>query len=142
MATQQNATPKSKSRPAETEAEKVEVFPVAETIGDAPRAEEAAPATTLAVAEPQAATDATAEEFDPALWQRKSFDLWAENVTAFFDFAERLAKAKTLDEVASLHARFVAERLESLARQSTELLTFAQRLANFSAAPLCGARPA
>lgn len=145
MATPTNASPKSKPAPAETPA-------VAATLSEtapAPVATPApatppvtTPATALATAPQIVAKDAANDAFDPALWQKKSFDLWAENLNAFFDFAERLAKAKTFDEVTDLHSRFVTERLESLTRQSTELLTLAQRLASLPAAPLCGARAA
>ncbi|MEF3367026.1 phasin family protein [Methylocystis sp. 9N] len=156
MATPTNASPKSKPAPAETPA-------VAETLTETAPAPVIPPAAAPATASPAApaappvaapttalttvasqivAPDAAGETFDPALWQKKSFDLWTENLTAFFDFAERLAKAKTLEEVTDLHARFVTERLESVTRQSTELLTLAQRLASLPVAPLCGARAA
>lgn len=116
--------------------------PAAPPATTSPAAPVTAPTTALTTASQIVAQDAAGETFDPALWQKKSFDLWTENLTAFFDFAERLAKAKTLEEVSDLHARFVTERLESVTRQSTELLTLAQRLASLSAAPLCGARAA
>jgi len=136
MAVQQNASSKSKSQPA------AETPVVAETISETAPAPVKAPEPALATTTPQVAQEATTEAFDAAFWPKKSFDLWAENVTAFFDFAERLGKAKNFDEVTSLHARFVTERLESAARHSTEWLTQAQRLASLSTAPLCGARAA
>ncbi|KAF0127815.1 MAG: hypothetical protein FD139_305 [Methylocystaceae bacterium] len=102
----------------------------------------AAPSTALAISEPPKPAESEAEGFDPALWQQKSIDLWAENATAFLDFAERLASAKTIDEVTTLQSRFVSDRLDTLLRQSTELMTFAQRLLSFSIAPIYGARAA
>lgn len=152
MATPTNASPKSKPAPAETPAvaetltetaPALVIPPAAAPATTSPAAPVAAPTTALTtVASQIVAPDAAGETFDPALWQKKSFDLWTENLTAFFDFAERLAKAKTLEEVTDLHARFVTERLESVTRQSTELLTLAQRLASLPVAPLCGARAA
>ncbi len=103
----------------------------------------ATPSTALAVAETKPAkSDAAEAAIDPTLWSKKSFDLWSENATAFLDFTERLAKAKTLDEITSLQSRFVSERLDSLMRQSTELMTLAQRLMSASTAPLYGVRAA
>ncbi|MCQ4189332.1 phasin family protein [Methylocystis suflitae] len=102
----------------------------------------AAPSTALAISEPPKPAESEADGFDPALWQKKSIDLWAENATAFLDFAERLANAKTIDEVTTLQSRFVSDRLDALLRQSTELMTLAQRLLNFSIAPIYGARAA
>jgi hypothetical protein len=104
-----------------------------------PRAAEA-PSTALAIA--VEIKSAGAEEFDPALWSQKSIDLWAENATAVLDFAERLANAKSIDEVTNLQSRFVSERFDTLLRQSNELITLAQRLFNLSIAPLYGARAA
>jgi hypothetical protein len=100
-----------------------------------------APSTALTIAA-EATSEAKAEDFDPTLWSQKSIDLWAENATAFLDFTERLAGAKTLDEVTNLQSRFVSERLDALLRQSNELMTLAQRLLNISITPLYGARAA
>ncbi len=90
----------------------------------------------------QSPPKARPKDFDPAHWQQKSIDLWAENATAFLDFAERLANAKTIDEATTFQSRFVSERIDALLRQSTELMTLAQRLLNFSIAPIYGARAA
>lgn len=94
----------------------------------------AAPSTALAIAQPL--KPSAAEAFDPALWSQKSIELWAENATALLDFAERFGRAKTIDEVTSLQSRFVSERFDALLRQSTELMTLAQRLFTLSFAPL------
>lgn len=102
----------------------------------APPAPIAAPSTALAIAEPPKTAKSAAEAFDPALWPQKSIDLWAENASALLDFAERVANAKTVDEVTSLQSRFMSERLDALLRQSTELMTLAQRLFAFPFTPL------
>ncbi len=102
----------------------------------------AAPSTALAVTETKPAGEGAEAAIDPTLWSKKSLDLWSENAAAFLDFTERLAKAKTLDEITSLQSRFVSERLDSLMRQSTELMTLAQRLMSASTAPLYGVRAA
>lgn len=123
----------------------------AETVvAAAPSAAETAPpvAATPAVVEtptPIAATKPAAAggpDLDPALWSKKSFDLWAENAAALLEFAEGLSKVKTVDEFTSLHSRFVSERLDSFMRQSTEFMTLAQRLMTVPTAPLSGARAA
>ncbi|MGD9543680.1 MAG: phasin family protein [Methylocystis sp.] len=101
-----------------------------------------APSTALAVAVEIKSPGADAGEFDPALWSQKSIDLWAENATAFLDFAERLANAKTIDEVTTLQSRFMSERLDALLQQSTELMTLAQRLFSMTVTPVYGARAA
>ncbi len=101
---------------------------------------EQAPSTALAIA--VEIKTAGAEEFDPTLWSQKSIDLWAENATAVLDFAERLANAKSIDEVTNLQSRFVSERFDTLLRHSNELLTLAQRLFGLSLAPLSGPRAA
>mgnify|MGYP001004439311 CR=1 FL=1 len=103
---------------------------------------EPAPAPSTAVAIVVEMTSPGAEDFDPSLWSQKSIDLWAENATAVLDFAERLANAKSIEEVTNLQSRFVSERLDTLLRQSNELLTLAQRVFGLSIAPLYGARAA
>lgn len=85
---------------------------------------------------------AAAFEFDAGLWSRKTFELWAENASAFLDFAEMIARAKSFDEVVELQSQFAGERFAALVRQSQELMEFAQSFASLSAAPLCEARKA
>ncbi|MBM3562280.1 MAG: hypothetical protein FJX16_01705 [Alphaproteobacteria bacterium] len=153
MANPQNSSPKSKQpevkRPApgakETDAapaasEAVAAEPAPIVIEAQTPTIEQAPSTALAIA--VEIKSAGGEDFDPALWSQKSIDLWAENATAVLDFAERLAKAKSIDEVTNLQSRFVSERLDTLLRQSNELLTLAQRVFGLSIAPLYGARAA
>jgi hypothetical protein len=149
MANPQNGSPKPKApetkRVPETEAAPTVSKAVSEEPAPAPVEAQtpvvvAAPSTALAISEPPKPAESEAEGFDPALWQQKSVDLWAENATAFLDFAERLANAKTIDEATTLQSRFVSERIDALLRQSTELMTLAQRLLNFSIAPIYGAR--
>lgn len=155
MANPQNGSPKPKApetkRPTPNVPEAEAAQTVSKAVSDepAPAAVEAqtpvfvaAPSTALAISEPPKPAESEAEGFDPALWQKKSIDLWAENATALLDFAERLANAKTIDEVTTLQSRFVSDRLDALLRQSTELMTLAQRLLNFSSAPIYGARAA
>lgn len=155
MANPQNGSPKPKApetkrpTPSVPETEAAQTVSKAVSEEPAPAAVEAqtpvfvaAPSTALAISEPPKPAESEAEGFDPALWQQKSIDLWAENATAFLDFAERLANAKTIDEVTTLQSRFVSDRLDALLRQSTELMTLAQRLLNFSIAPIYGARAA
>lgn len=153
MANPQNSSPKSKHPDAKRPAPNAKETDAAPVVSEAVSAEpppvvieaqtpavEPAPSTALAVVVEM--TSAGAEDFDPALWSQKSIDLWAENATAVLDFAERLAKAKSIDEVTNLQSRFVSERFDTLLRQSNELLTLAQRLFGLSIAPLCGARAA
>ena len=155
MANPQNGSPKPKAPETKRPAPSVPETETAPTVSEAVSAEPApapveaqtpvvvaAPSTALAISEPPKPAESEAEGFDPALWQQKSIDLWAENATAFLDFAERLANAKTIDEVTTLQSRFVSERIDALLRQSTELMTLAQRLLNFSIAPIYGARAA
>ncbi|MFO1103971.1 MAG: phasin family protein [Methylocystis sp.] len=101
---------------------------------------EKAPSTALAIA--VEIKSAEPEAFDPAAWSQKSIDLWAENATAVLDFAERLANAKSIDEVTSLQSRFVNERFDTLLRHSNDLLTLAQRLFGLTITPLFGVRAA
>jgi len=154
MANPQNSSPKPKAPEAkralpsvpETEAgpatsEAVIAEPASPAVEAVTPPVVQAPSTALAIAV-KVTSGAKAEDFDPTLWPQKSIDLWAENATAFLDFTERLAGAKTLDEVTNLHSRFVSERLDALLRQSNELMTLAQRLLNISIAPIYGARTA
>jgi hypothetical protein len=155
MANPQNGSPKPKATEAKRPAPSVPETEAALTASEIVSAEPApavveaqtppvfaAPSTALTISEPPKPAETTLEEFDPALWPQKSIDLWAENATAFLDYAERLAAAKTIDEVTTLQSRFVSERLDTLLRQSTEWMTLAQRLLNFSIAPIYGARAA
>lgn len=153
MANPQNGSPKSKAsevkRPAHG-ARETDALPVAsEAVGAEPApvvieaqttTVEQAPSTALAIA--VEVKSAGAEAFDPTLWSQKSIDLWAENATAVLDFAERLANAKSIDEVTSLQSRFASERFDTLLRHSNDFLTLAQRLFGISIAPLYGARAA
>lgn len=149
MANPQNSPPKSKLpetkrvAPVETDA----APPASGAVSAEPVIIEAqkpsiasAPSTALAVA--VEIKSAGAEEFDPAIWSQKSIDLWAENATAVLDFAERLANAKTLDEVTNLQSHFMSERFDTLLRHSNELLSLTQRMFTVSIAPLYGARAA
>ncbi|TLG77729.1 phasin family protein [Methylocystis sp. B8] len=151
MANPQNSPPKSKlpetKRVASVETDAAPQASGAVSAEPAPVIIEAqkpsiasAPSTALAVA--VEIKSAGAEEFDPALWSQKSIDLWAENATAVLDFAERLAKAKTLDEVTNLQSHFMSERFDTLLRHSNELLSLTQRMFTVSLAPLYGARAA
>jgi len=74
--------------------------------------------------------------FDSSLWSKKSLEFWAENAAAFFEFAERLSKAQSLDEIVDLQSRFARERAEAFLRQSKELMDFAKSAATVSVAPL------
>ncbi|WP_457798947.1 phasin family protein [Methylocystis sp. S23] len=80
--------------------------------------------------------------FDSSLWSRKSLDLWAENAAAFFELAEQVSKAESLEEIVDLQSRFARERIEAFVRQSKELMDFARSVAVFSPPPLCDARKA
>ncbi|PPD43435.1 MAG: hypothetical protein CTY15_09660 [Methylocystis sp.] len=81
-------------------------------------------------------------DFDASLWSKKSFQLWAENAAAFFDLAEKIARAQTFEEVVDLQSRFANDRFEAFVRQSKELMGLAQSAATLSAAPLCEVRKA
>lgn len=153
MANPQSSSPKSKSSEtkraaasgAETEAaptatEIVSAEPAPVVVEASTPMVESAPSTALAIAVEIKSTEA--EPFDPAEWSQKSIDLWAENATAVLDFAERLANAKSIDEVTNLQSRFVRERFDTLVRHSNELLTLASRLFGLSVTPLFGARAA
>jgi hypothetical protein len=156
MANPQNGS--SKSKPAESKRSASAPAQAAPVVAEAPSesvsaeataatetptpAIVAAPSAALAVTETKPAGEGAEAAIDPTLWSKKSLDLWSENAAAFLDFTERLAKAKTLDEITSLQSRFVSERLDSLMRQSTELMTLAQRLMSASTAPLYGVRAA
>lgn len=149
MANPQSSSPKSKPAEGKRTAASVTEAEAAPTVSaeTAPVVVEAlsptvekAPSTALAIAVELKSTEA--EAFDVAAWSQKSIDLWAENATAMLDFAERLANAKTFDEVTNLQSRFVSERFDTLLRHSNELLTLAQRLFGVSIAPLYGHRAA
>ncbi|QGM96638.1 phasin family protein [Methylocystis parvus] len=77
--------------------------------------------------------------FDSSQWSKKSLDLWAENAAAFFDLAEQVSKAQSLEEIVDLQSRFAKERVEAFIRQSKELMDFAKSVAAFTASPLCAA---
>ncbi|MBI5011515.1 MAG: hypothetical protein HZC06_01480, partial [Methylocystis sp.] len=117
MANPQNGSSKPKASETKRPAPSVPETEAAQTVSKAvsqepaPAAVEAqtpalvaAPSTALAISEPPKPAESEAEGFDPALWQQKSIDLWAENATAVLDFAERLANAKTIDEVTTLQS--------------------------------------
>lgn len=122
--------------PVEITAQAVKPTPVA-----------AAPAVVVAAASRQPASPAGVAgafdaSFDSSKWTKKSLDMWSENATAFFDFAERVTKAKTIDEVADLQSRFFTERLDTIMRQSSELLALAQDMMNVTVAPFYGVKAA
>jgi hypothetical protein len=153
MANPQNTSPKTKSADAKRVAASATETEAAPTVSESVSAEpapavieapaptvEPTPSTAVAIAvEIKSAGD---EAFDPALWSQKSIDLWAENATAVFEFAERLANAKSIDEVTTLQSRFVTEQFDTLLRHSNDLLALAQRLFNLSITPLYGTRAA
>lgn len=105
------------------------------------RVEEPVVAATLPAPVTEIAVAFKAETLDAAEWTQKSFEFWAESTSAFFDFAERVGKARTLEEIATLQSTFASERLDSLLRQSKEMMTLAQGYMSI-AAPFCGARAA
>ncbi|MGJ0395355.1 MAG: phasin family protein [Methylocystis sp.] len=153
MANPQNSSPKPKNADPKRVAPSAPETDAAPTVIESVRAEpapvvvealtptvEKPPSTALAIA--VALKSADAEAFDPAAWSQKSIDLWAENATAVLDFAERLANAKSIDEMTNLQSRFVSERFDTLLRHSNELFTLAQRLFGMSVTPLYGTRAA
>jgi Phasin protein len=133
------------------EAPAAEAFAVEATSSEAPAerkalepvavAVERAPAPPAIVASFNEEAYSASFAFDSAVWSKKPFELWAENASAFLDFAERIAKARTVEEVVELQTRFATERFYAFMRQSKELMEFAQGMASFSA-PLCDARKA
>lgn len=153
----QEALPPEEWTPAAPPAEEAPVVeaaaaeaPVAE-----PAPEPAFPEPAAAVAEIAQAPLAVVEEvvetakafsasfqFDTSVWPKKSFELWAESAAAFFELAENVARAQSLEEVVDLQSRFASERFEAFVRQSKELMDFAQNVAVLSAAPLCDVRKA
>ena len=153
MANPQNSFPKPKNADAKRVAPSATESDAAPTVSEFVSAEpapvvieaqtptvEKIPSTAVAIA--VEIKSAGAEAFDPALWSQKSFDLWAENATAVLEFAERLANAKSIDEVTNFQSRFVTEQFDTLLRHSNDLLTIAQRLFGLSIAPLYGPRAA
>ncbi|MGB5083368.1 MAG: phasin family protein [Methylocystis silviterrae] len=91
------------------------------------------------VVQPAQESFSVSVEFDAALWSKKSLELWSENAAAFVGLAERLAKARSFEEIVDVQSRFASERIEAFIRQSKELMEFARSLATLSAAPLCDA---
>ncbi len=107
--------------------------------------------TSPALASPASATQPLAQpshgpEFaagialDASEWSKKSFNAWNENATAMLDYAARLSKATSFDDVMSIQTRFFSERFDALSRQSAELCALGQALISVSAAPSFGAR--
>lgn len=141
MATHQTSAGKH-IKPAET---KKEIPPAAK-----PAVEEVAPAIEPIVTQEALATEAPAAEaksgfaasvkFDSAEWATKSFEIWSEHATAVLDLAEKIARAKTLDEVVSLQSRFATERLDCFLRQSKDAAAFAQSVFALSTTPFSPAR--
>lgn len=118
--------------------------PVETSASEAAPVAVAVPAVVPSVASDPAAGFASAFDvnFDTSQWTKKSLDMWSENATAFFDFADKVTKAKTLDEVTDLQTRFFSERLDVILRQSSELLAFAQEVMTVTVAPFYGAKAA
>ncbi|MGJ0394293.1 MAG: phasin family protein [Methylocystis sp.] len=75
-------------------------------------------------------------EFDAALWSKKSVAFWAENAAAFLDLAERIASARSLEEIVDLQSRFASARFEAFVRQSQDLMEFAKGMAVLPTASL------
>ncbi len=154
-------TPAEATRADAPAGEAAAMEPPAPVVAEPPRAEAAVaaelpvegitpaaePETSRIVASPvmiiEQAADFTTEslsasfEFDAALWSRKSVEFWAGNAAAFLDFAERIAAARSFEEVVDLQSRFASARFEAFVRQSQELMEFAKGMAVLSAAPLC-----
>jgi phasin len=57
--------------------------------------------------------------------QQQAMDFAARNVTATFEFAQNLVRAKSAEEVANLHADFVSAQMKALAGQARELTEMA-----------------
>lgn len=125
-----------KDVPAAAKPAQVDAPPAVEAVASTAAVEIAAPAV-----EPKEA-HAASVKFDSADWAKKSFEIWSEHATAVLDLAERIARAKTLDEVVTLQSRFAAERLDSFLRQSKDAAAAAQSVFAFAAAPYIGARSA
>jgi hypothetical protein len=92
----------------------------------------------------ETATENFAASFklDSSTFTQKSMELWSENADAFFDFIEKIARAKSFEEAVELQTRFATERLDVLLRQSKELMETARNMASLSAAPLCATKKA
>ncbi|MCX7899591.1 MAG: phasin family protein [Methylocystis sp.] len=110
---------------------------------------DAAPAQTALVApaaskEPPPSGFAAAFDahFDAAEWSKKTVELWSDHATAMVDHVEKIARAKSFDEIASLQSRYLSERFEAVMRQSCEFWTLAQKMIDFSVAPLIGPKTA
>ncbi len=73
------------------------------------------------------------EGFDVSAWQLKTYDLFNENVAAFFNFLAAFGQVKSLSEVIELNSRFASERYSKLLGQTNELmeLTCSVRLRAF-----------
>lgn len=123
-----------KEIPAAAQPAQADVPPVVETVASTAAVEIAAPA-----AEPKQA-HAASVKFDSADWAKKSIEIWSEHAAAVLDLAERIARAKTLDEVVTLQSRFASERLDSFLRQSRDAAAFARSVFAFAATPYFGAR--
>jgi len=92
----------------------------------------------------ETATETFAASFklDSSTFTQKSMELWSENADAFFDFIEKITRAKSFEEAVELQTRFANERLDVLLRQSKELMETARNMASLSAAPLCATKKA
>jgi phasin len=53
--------------------------------------------------------------------QQQAIGFAERNIAASFDFAQSLVRAKTPDEIAKLHAEFVAEQMQAMTGQAREL---------------------
>lgn len=140
------------AEPAMADAPVVEVPAALEAGAPEPQPAPAEIVSVEIVATPLAALEQAVEEtteaftaafaFDASLWSKKSLELWAENAAAFLDLAERIAKARTFEEVVNMQSQFASERFAAFLRQSKELMDVAQSMTNLSVAPLCDVRKA
>jgi hypothetical protein len=94
----------------------------------------AAPAPEEPVAEqpavfvPETVVKATVVFAWADIWPGKTFDIWNENATAFFEFASALSKAKNMGEVVALQSQYLTGRLGSYARLSSEAASIAKEI--------------
>ena len=104
----------------EAVAEVVAEDPTPEPEARAPRAIEAAAVVALDFAAPVKAASE---------WRKATAAAWNEGAAALIDLASALTKARTVSEVVDLQARFAQERLEGLAKLSSDYVELAQRTA-------------
>lgn len=76
-----------------------------------------------------AETSASSMREGGAFIQRQVMAYVEENIAASFDFAERLVKARTLEEIAAIQQEFVARQMQSAAAQGKGLGEMASRTA-------------